>query len=179
MASDFQRRKVSTVFEAMDADGDGYLTEPDFQALAGRWTAIRGPAGGDRLTEIMLGWWETLRAAADEDRDDRVTVDEVLRVVDRLPAMLDAVRATAVAMFEAVDADGDGRIAAAEYRQLVEAWNGRPTDTDEVFPLLDADGDGFIDAEEFVALWTEFWAGDDPSAPGTWVFGRFPPAPFG
>ena len=37
----------------------------------------------------------------------------------------------------------------------------------------DLDGDGYLSREEFTELWTEFWAGDDADAPGTWVFGRF------
>jgi hypothetical protein len=97
----------------------------------------------------------------------------VLAVVDQLPEMQEAVAATADAMFEAVDQNADNRISRAEYRQLIEAWNGRPTDTDAVFALLDADRDGHLSREEFRLLWNQFWAGDDPDAPGTWVFGRF------
>jgi Ca2+-binding EF-hand superfamily protein len=177
MASGFQRRKIAAVFRAMDADGDGFLEEADFEALTDRWTAIRGgdPGSEDRarLTMIMMGWWATLLTASDLDRDDRVTLEEVLLVVDRLDSMPDAVTGTAAAMFDAVDQDADGRISAAEYRRLVEAWTGRGTDTDEVFALLDRDGDGFLDRDGFVRLWTEFWAGDDPAAPGNLVFGKF------
>ena len=176
MASELQRRKVAGVFGAMDVDGDGFLEREDFQALAERWTAVRDLAPGDpdhaRLTGIMMGWWETLLAASDRDRDDKATLDEVLLVVDRLPGMLDAVRATAAAMFEAVDQNGDGRISAAEYRQLIETWNGRPVDTGAIFHRLDLDGDGHLSRAEFTELWIEFWVGDDPTSPGTWVFGR-------
>lgn len=42
-----------------------------------------------------------------------------------------------------------------------------------VFRAMDGNGDGHLSRDEFTALWTEFWAGDDPAAPGTWVFGRF------
>lgn len=172
------------MFAAMDADGDGFLREPDFAALAARWTEIRGVAPGSadhtRLTSIMLGWWSTLRAASDLDRDDKVTLDEVLSVVDHLGGMPDAVTGTAEAMFEAIDENGDGRISPAEYRRLIEAWNGCETDTDEIFPLLDLDGDGHLSRDEFTRLWTQFWVDDDPDAPGTWVFGRFePPVPHG
>lgn len=179
MASELQRRKVAGVFDAMDVDGDGFLEREDFQALAERWTAVRDLAPGDpdhaKLTGIMMGWWETLLAASDRDRDDKATLDEVLLVVDRLPGMLDAVEATAAAMFEAVDENGDDLISAEEYRQLIETWNGRAVDTDAIFSRLDLDGDGHLSRAEFTALWVEFWVGDDPTSPGTWVFGRFDP----
>jgi Ca2+-binding EF-hand superfamily protein len=175
MASDFQRRKIVGVFDAMDADGRGFLVEGDFEALAARWTTLRGLAPGSdqdtRLRAIMLGWWASLSSAAEDG--DRVGLDDVMTLVDQLPTMTDAVAGTADAMFEAVDENADGRISRAEYRQLIEAWNGRETDTDEVFALLDLNGDGHISREEFRLLWTQFWAGDDPQAPGTWVFGRF------
>ena len=179
MASELQRRKVSPVFNAMDVDRDGYLEQEDFEALAARWTTVRGLTPGSpghtRLSEIMMGWWSTLLAASDLDRDNKVSLDEVLLVVDRLGGMLDAVAGTAGAMFEAVDEDADGSISAEEYRQLIETWNGRPTDTDAIFHRLDLDGDGRLSRAEFTELWTEFWAGDDPTSPGTWVFGKFDP----
>lgn len=177
MASELQRRKTALVFTAMDVDSDGFLDRDDFAALAERWTVNRGLATDSpeaaRLSTIMMGWWETLLAASDIDRDDRVTLDEVLLVVDQLPTDTSPVVATAAALFEAIDADGDRRISAAEYRELIETWNGVPTDTDDIFPRLDLDGDGYLSEDEFIQLWTEFWAGDNPNAAGTWVFGRF------
>jgi Ca2+-binding EF-hand superfamily protein len=109
-------------------------------------------------------------AAADAER---AGLDDVLAVVDVLPELAEEVAATADAMFQAVDENQDGLISRAEYQQLIEAWNGCPTDTDEIFGLLDLDGDGYLSRPEFRVLWTQFWAGDDPAAPGTWVFGRF------
>ncbi|HEX4221850.1 MAG TPA: EF-hand domain-containing protein [Pseudonocardiaceae bacterium] len=177
MASEFQRRKIAGVFDAMDANSDGLLEESDFQALAARWTTLRGIEPGsveyESLTGIMLGWWQALRTF-DRDGDDKVSLDEVLAVVDQLPTMLDSVSATANAMFDATDENRDGAISAEEYHQLIGAWNGVETDTDAVFPLLDRNHDGHVSRSEFTQLWTQFWVGDDPAEPGSWVFGRLP-----
>lgn len=177
MASDLQRRKVTRVFRAMDVNGDGLLEEADFVALTERWARIRDAAPGSpehlRLIDIMMGWWRTLLATSRSAPRDKVSAADVLAVVDQLAGMPHQVAATAMTMFEAIDEDGDGMISAAEYNRLIEGWTGRETNTDEIFGVLDSDGDGYLSRDEFRALWEEFWAGDDPAAPGTWVFGRF------
>lgn len=172
MASDLQRKKTSIVFDAMDVNGDGFLEQADFEALTDRWVHIRGADEQERLREIMMGWWDALRAASDQNRDDKATLDEVLSVVSNLGTMLDLVVATAESMFEAVDEDGDGEVSAPEYARMIHAWTGNDAPTDAVFARLDLDGDGSISKSEFVQHWVEFWAGDDADAPGTHVFGE-------
>ncbi len=177
MASEFQRRKVAAVFDAMDADGNGYLEEQDFEALTERWVSIRGwepsSAGYERMRAIMMGWWEAIRTLSDADQDGMVSLDELMRVVDQLDAMDAEVLATADAMFEAIDESGDGRISVAEHKQVVKAWKGSDDGVDEVFPRLDLDGDGTISQAEFRELWSDFWRGDDDTQPGQWVFGPY------
>src|ERR1700760_4292627 len=101
MASGFQRSKIAGVFEAMDRDRRGALVEGDFVALAERWTTLRGLTPGSeqyaRLRAVMLGWWSSLASASRDGA--RATLDDVMAVVDQLPGMLDAVNATADAMF--------------------------------------------------------------------------------
>ncbi|MFD9702075.1 EF-hand domain-containing protein [Lentzea sp. NPDC059081] len=165
MASEFQRHKVAPVFEAMDANGDGYLAEDDFEALTARWVELRG---GDEamLSQVMMGWWEALRSAAGRDR---VSLDDVLGVVDVLPDSPEAVFGTADAMFTAVDANHDDYVSQDEYRAMIRAWLGHDGPVD--FARLDLDGDGRLSRHEFVQLWMEFWAGDDAGAPGSYAFG--------
>ena len=173
--SEFQRKKVSGVFAAMDVDQDGFLTEEDFTALTARWIGVGDAAPGSpeatRLGAIMMGWWAALLAASDQDGDDKVSLDELMLVVEQLPQMADEVATTADSMFDAVDADGDGSIGPDEYRQMVTAWKQTDAGVDEVFPLLDLDGDGQISRQEFTALWSDFWIGDDDAAPSRLVFG--------
>ncbi|GAB3701063.1 EF-hand domain-containing protein [Saccharopolyspora tripterygii] len=172
MASDLQRKKASVVFTAMDVNDDGFLERADFEALTDRWARIRGGDGSDRLREIMMRWWDALSATADENRDQRITQEEMLAAVENLGAMLDLVTATAESMFEAVDEDGDGRVTAAEYARMIQAWTGRETPTGLGFARLDLNGDGVLRKSEFVTHWVEFWVGDDGEKPGTHLFGE-------
>lgn len=172
MASDLQRRKISIVFTAMDVNGDGFLERTDFEALAERWARVRGGDGADRLRAVMMGWWDVLSSATGQDGDRLVTVDEVLAVADRLDTMLDQVSATAEAMFEEVDADDDGRVSSAEFDRMIQGWTGQDPPAADAFARLDLDGDGLLSKSEFVRNWTEFWAGDDPDAPGNHLFGQ-------
>ncbi|MEV5966080.1 EF-hand domain-containing protein [Kribbella sp. NPDC051952] len=177
MASEFQRRKVAGVFHAMDADGNGYLEEADFETLTGRWVGLRGWEPGtadyERMRAIMMGWWSALATMSGAEEDGKVSLDELMNVVDQLPAMDDAVNATADAMFDAIDENGDDRIALAEHKQVVYAWKGSDDGIEDVFPQLDLNGDGHLSRTEFRDLWSGFWRGDDPKSPSQWVFGPY------
>ncbi|MFD7736462.1 EF-hand domain-containing protein [Kitasatospora phosalacinea] len=180
MASEFQRYKLTSMFRAFDTDGNGYLDEEDFRALADRWGQLprvaADPELAARVRRVMLGWWDALYEAADTNGDGLVDMDEILALVDRLPELREAVTATADTIFEAVDENGDGRISREEHRRLVDVWNGQPTDTAGVFELVDLDGDGFLSREEFTELWAQFWISADPADPGNHLCGaRAPP----
>jgi Ca2+-binding EF-hand superfamily protein len=177
MATDFQRRKVAGVFGAMDADSNGYLEEADFEALTERWVGLRGWEPGtaeyDRMRTIMMGWWSAISSLSGAEDPSKVSLDELMNVVDQLPAMDDAVSATADAMFDAIDENGDDRIALTEHRQVVYAWKGSDDGIEEVFGKLDLNGDGHLSRKEFRELWSGFWRDDDQESPSQWIFGPY------
>ncbi|MBV2355385.1 EF-hand domain-containing protein [Streptomyces sp. J2-1] len=178
MATEFQRRKVEAMFEAFDADDNGFLEEQDFEALAARWGVLprvaADPELAARVRQVMLGWWRHLASVADTGGDGRIDLDELLGMVDLLPSMPEAVTATADTIFDAVDENGDGRISRTEHRRLIDTWHGLPIDTADVFDRLDQDGDGYLDRSEFALLWTQFWISDDPAEPGNVMCGPVP-----
>lgn len=177
MGSAFQERKLRGMFAAFDGDGDGYLREEDFRGLVGRWSLLPGVGPGTelrgRVEALLMGWWAALVEVGDANGDGAVDMGELLLLVDRLPAMVADVTATADTVFDAVDANGDGRISPEEHRRLVETWNGQPVDMTGVFEVLDLNGDGYLSREEFAVLWRQFWISDDPAEPGNWLCGRY------
>lgn len=178
MASGFQERKLKGMFAAFDADSDGYLREEDFRALVERWSRLPGVGPGTelrtRVETLLMGWWAALLEVGDANGDGAVDMQELLSLVDRLPAMTADVTATADTVFDAVDANGDGRISPEEHHRLVETWNGRPVEMAGIFELLDLNGDGHLSREEFALLWRQFWISDNPVEPGNWLCGRIP-----
>lgn len=178
MANEFQRDKLLNMFRAMDADDNGYLDRRDFQALAERWKGLPRVRPGSelaaRVETIMLGWWDHLAAHVDTNQDGKVDMDEILAMVDRLPAMREVVAATAETVFDAVDENGDGRISPAEHQRLVDTWHGESVDIADVFDHLDQDGDGYLGRAEFTELWIQFWTSADPTEPGNHLCGPVP-----
>ncbi|MYS10545.1 calcium sensor EFh, partial [Streptomyces sp. SID6041] len=95
MASGFQRVKVQAMFDAFDADGNGYLEGSDFEALAGRRERLPRVAGepelSARVRTVLMGWWELLSTSGGDGRAERIGMAELMATVDRLPAMPQAV----------------------------------------------------------------------------------------
>ena len=77
-------------------------------------------------------------------------------------------------IFDFADADGDGRIAEREHLAFLGAYGVATDAARESFRRLDQDGDGFIRQDEFLQSAEDFFLGDDPNAPGTWLFGPLP-----
>lgn len=141
-------------FEAMDADGDGVVTQEEFESFLAERPRLQnraqnrsqnrgmtrgmardgraGPGGGH-------GIWGTFGPIGDIDDEARAALAE--RLVERF------------------DTDGDGMISEAEIiaglEYMQEMRNDPAARSRMMFERMDTDGDGMISAEEFEAHHTE------------------------
>ncbi|WP_114966257.1 EF-hand domain-containing protein [Alkalilacustris brevis] len=123
-------------FEAMDADGDGIVTQEEFEAfLADR--PRMGQRGMMRDRGAMRGMWQHggmgFGPGAAMDEDGRTGF--------------------AARMIERFDTDGDGALSEAEIaaamEHMAEMRNDPAARARMMFEHMDTDGDGMISPEEF------------------------------
>ena len=184
MLSDLQTRKLTRYFNAFDSDRNGVLEQSDFERNVRRVVAARdADVGSPEYQWIHTKWmkvWSGLAAGADANDDGRVDLAEWLAYHDAqlrsdMPYWRE-IEAGGVTfagyMFDVIDMDADGQISWREYSLFLRAYDV-PSDLHErIFAQLDLNGDGKLTRDEWIVLTDEFF-GDDPFAPGNWMFGPF------
>jgi Ca2+-binding EF-hand superfamily protein len=174
--TDLQQKKLAALFRLVDQDKDGFWERADIDGLVDRLAAIRdwrpGSPEHDAMRGFYVAMWEALERAADENHDRRVSLEEATRLLDdAVRGGPEAIKQWSRVMFDTLDADYDGEISPAEYRQMLAVGALDAAVADAIFPKLDLNGDGHISAAEFDQLYLEFFTSDDAAAPGNLLFG--------
>jgi Ca2+-binding EF-hand superfamily protein len=180
MLSEIQKAHFARMFDAYDANHDGFLTLEDFTDHARKLATARGEAEGRALVDNITETWANLARGADTDHDGRVSRDEFVAFTAVMVGMLqDAVDKSTEwplnpwvwSLYRAIDADGDGRIDPAEYAAWIAAIGLTDTDTASAFRGFDKNQDGFLSREEFALANQQFWLSPDASTPGHRLIG--------
>lgn len=180
MLSEFQKRKLTRLFQHHDQDHDGFLTKMDYEGFARRvcelWDYPPGTAEYEAFYAQNVAVWDYVQSVADQDGDKRVSADEFLAsyeitlgdetLMDRMVA------GYATSAFQLADRDGDGKISREEFLGLVGCYGLAQQPAQKAFSLLDADGTGYLTNERIVEIYRQF-LGDDPDAPGNWLMGPY------
>ena len=175
MLTPFRQRKFARLFDLYDANHDGDIDAADYarmgEGIATGTGCAPGSAEYEQLRANYLEYWEQLRQAADADQDGKVTRQEFLAYYETLPTMQETVAGIAQTMLQLTDRDRDGKISRAEFAANLQAIGVDAPAAAEAFGHLDRDGNGFIDNSELLQNVEDFFFGEDPNAPGTWLLG--------
>jgi Ca2+-binding EF-hand superfamily protein len=164
MLTEQQRNMMDQQFDTLDLNGDGYLTEADYEAMGERICVKFGAPKTQReaVHASMRKFWQRMQQEADTDGDGKISRDEYLSAVQNLtvdnPSGFDYTRPIIEAIWKVADTDGDGKISKAEYKRLQSAV-GLPEEVIlETFQNMDSDGDGVVNKEELFA-YSAGWGG--------------------
>ena len=176
MLTALQRRKLQLRFALLDTDGNGYLSQEDYDLVTLRLCAafghLPGSADYDRVHTAYLKLWEQLRSRMDAEGEGRITLDQFMDGCERLmQEQQEPVHDPVDLIFDMVDADQNGVIDLTEFTTWMNAYGVGAQDTVEAFDLLDADDDGVLSHPEVAAAAQAFYASTDPADVGNWLFG--------
>ncbi|XIE77146.1 EF-hand domain-containing protein [Streptomyces sp. SBR177] len=171
--------KYRRSFDLLDADKDGYVEWPDYQALADRYiNAYKLERHDRRARELtafhQMQWLEVLRhAGVQGDRLDREQYVQAMRLLAVDTSRMNLVEGGGHAVFDVIDVDGDNEISKAEFhRFLADVWQVTDPVAMDTFDEIDVDGDGHISRMEFIRTLREYYYSNDPNAPGSLIFGQ-------
>ncbi|MET1072996.1 MAG: lipase family protein [Umezawaea sp.] len=166
-----------TGFTALDADGDGRLTEDDFEVFALRLVQAFGePPGSPTALTIRRQYrelWRALASGSDQDHDGAVSQTEYLDWLDTAHDGFDRdIRPLAEAVVQLVDTDGSGIVDLTEFTHLLRACGLSSAETATAIAAVDHDQDDAISVAEIVAVVRDFCLDPAPDKPGRWLFGH-------
>jgi Ca2+-binding EF-hand superfamily protein len=180
MLSDLQRKKLQLRFALLDTDGDGQLTQQDYELVSLRLCAafghLPGSAGYERVRGAYLTLWERLRARMDRGGAGVITLPQFLEscekaIVERRDGFERNIAGLVELLFDLVDADANGTIDLPEFTAWLHSYGVGPRDTVDAFDLLDTDEDGAVSKADMTYAAEQFYRSADPTAAGNWLFG--------
>lgn len=178
------QQKHTKNFHVYDIDNSGYVEQVDLERWAYNLAQIRGWESGTpefenlvtKFREIWLNFWQP----ADANGDGKVSLEEYLQVAEvsihnfpNSQKMQDAHAAKAKAIFTVLDLDQDGEIFQVEYVQFCEAVGLDATTAKSAFAKLTENKKDHLSWEDYFQRSKEFHVGDDPHAPGNWLYGEY------
>ena len=180
MLTDFQKRKLTALFNLYDVDKNGFVDQADFeQVVQNLATPLRLQPGSPEYTRLHaahMAIWNNVQQLAGAPGRQRVTQEEFVAGYDRLLSVKDTFLATignfADSIIELSDRDGDRRLSQQEYVANLRGFKADEAAANEAFRRLDRNGDGYLTHDQISRYVEEFFYSDDPEAPGNWMLGR-------
>lgn len=179
MLTDFQTQKMEKLFRFWDIDNNGYLEQVDYEQLAERITAERGWKSGSTEAastyNALMASWGQIAQFADANADAKVTPKEWMAHCTAMVQDSGVYRVSGMelmmALFNAVDTDGDGQLTLEDYKMWFRIYKADEAQAEAAFTQMDTDGSGALSIDELLTAVDDFYHSDDPDAPGNHLFG--------
>ncbi|XP_013387381.1 sarcoplasmic calcium-binding protein-like [Lingula anatina] len=163
--SDHWKRKIRTMFKAVDTTGQGYITKESMELTAKRAAQYLdlNEEQAENHMNLRLDIW---RKFVSRGSDDNIRTSENEFVQNHLLTFNDSKIRENLADYLAVefisiDADADGYISPREHAAYFYGI-GIPTEYSKpMFDIMDTNKDGLISQEEFQQAQEEFWLTED------------------
>lgn len=172
--------RVDHLLRLCDRDHDDVLDVSDFEEWVDRLGALRGwepgSPGYESLTTLFVAeaWDGVIEAVGSSDGRVGLAAmrDFLISVANTYAPQFEE---WADALFELLDADGDGAIGREEYRDLLASLCVAPAAADVSFARYEVDGAGRLSRASFSALYLGFYLVEDPQAPASGFWGPVSP----
>ncbi|MFE9404937.1 EF-hand domain-containing protein [Streptomyces sp. NPDC006530] len=180
MATDLLSRKITRHFDLIDTNGDGRISQEDFDLIVSRMGQEFAQAPDSpkyrALSDAYQALWQGMREALDTDGDGSVSREEYVAGM-KADAATGAgyrqhIQPVAKAIISLCDTNGDGRLDGAELAKAHAGLGMGDADHEAAMERIDLDGDGYVTEAELAKAIEEFFLSEDSDAAGNHLFGR-------
>lgn len=188
MSADFQRKKLGYLFSILDLNSNGCLQMDDFTEMVEKVRVTLGYEPGEkghkRITDKAVRLFNTLVKDIKPFTFNQVTENEwidffIKKVIlsgdeDTLDDYKELIFNF---MFDFFDQNRDGFISKQEYEDFYDIFGIDRAYCDKAFSLLDKTQSYKLSRYDLMNAVEEFFASNDPTLPGNWIFGNWESEP--
>lgn len=181
MLTEVRRKKISYLFDILDANKNGLLQPDDFAAVAEKIsnTLSFEDVATERLHLKLKSLRLYVQLLTDMGKDDvSISKAEWLELFGSR-TMIDPKTAkkyifrTAAYIFNLFDQNGDRVISKTEYLDMFRVYNIDLEYSELGFQKIDENSDGQITLSEMIIAFRDFLMSSNPEAAGNWIFGNW------
>ncbi|MEQ9307246.1 MAG: EF-hand domain-containing protein [Marinoscillum sp.] len=181
MLTEVRRKKLSYLFDILDANKNGLLQPDDFAAVAEKICNILEFDGSstERLQLKLKSLRLYVQLLTDMNKEDvSISKPEWLelfgsRTMINPKTAKKYIFRTAAYIFNLFDQNGDRIISKEEYLDMFRIYNIDLEYSEIGFQKIDENSDGQITLSEMIAAFRDFLMSSNPEAAGNWIFGNW------